>query len=432
MSEQTASNNNIAIQTRLDRNLLPQKGGSCIVWMTLKAPHVVTHGPRAPLNLALVLDRSGSMSGHKLEYVKRAATHALKLLDQRDRVALVIYDDQVEVLAPSQAVDDKARAALMKLIAPIKTGGSTNMGGGWLSGCEQVASSLDPQATNRALLLTDGLVNVGIVDREELTRHAKELKLRGISTTTLGVGADFDEHMLKAISDAGGGHFYFIEKPADIPDYFTLELGEMLTMVARNLMLAIQIPADTKVDVLNDYEFSVADGVLRIPLGEIASSQSIDLVLRFDLPAAKLGNTYTLLTNLSYQLASTQQNVVADGDPIILTVVSQQQYDQQPVDIKVADRAVELEVARAQNQAMRLDHDGHPDQASQVLQDSSTRLSVAYCYAPSSGVAREELDQFEQNITHKRMSSYDLKQKLNANYSRQHSRPNPKKEEDQS
>ena len=432
MSEQTASNNNISIQTRLDRNLLPYKGGSCIVWMTLKAPHVVTHGPRAPLNLALVLDRSGSMSGHKLEYVKRAAIHALKLLDQRDRVALVIYDDEVEVLAPSQAVDEKARAEMMKLISPIKTGGSTNMGGGWLSGCEQVAGSLDPLATNRALLLTDGLANVGIVDREELARHAKELKLRGITTTTLGVGADFDEHMLKAISDAGGAHFYFIEKPGDIPDYFESELGEMLTMVARSLVLAIQIPADTKVDVLSEYEYSIRDGVLSIPLGEMASSQSLDLILRFDLPAAKLGNTFTLLANLSYQLASTQQSVAVDGDPIILTVVSQRQYEQQPVDMKVADRAVELEVARAQNEAMKLDHDGHPDQAAQVLCSLSSTISVAYNSIPSSLSAKDELSHFSREIAEKTLSDLERKLKHSANYQHRQSRPNPKKAEDQS
>ncbi|MHB1356253.1 MAG: vWA domain-containing protein [Anaerolineae bacterium] len=426
MSDQTASNNHISIQTRLDRNLLLQKGSSCIVWITVKAPHVVTHGHRAPLNLALVLDRSGSMSGHKLEYVKRAATHALKLLDQRDRVAVIIYDDEVEVLAPSQAVDDKARSEMTRLIAPIVTGGSTNMGGGWLSGCEQVAGAQDPEATNRALLLTDGLANVGIVDREELARHAKQLKVRGITTTTLGVGADFDEHMLKAISDAGGGHFYFIEKPGDIPAYFEFELGEMLTMVARSMVLSIQIPMGAQVDLLNEYEYSVRDGVLNIPLGEIASSQSIDLVLRLSLPAAKLGSTFTLQTKLSYQLASAQQNAQVDGDPIVLTTVSQQQYQQQTVDVSVADRAVELEVARAQNEAMKLDHDGHPEQAAQVLCSLSGTISLAYEGIPSSLSAKDELERFNQEITEKTMSPVQLKQQMNANYQRRQSRSNPK------
>jgi Ca-activated chloride channel family protein len=370
-----------------------------------------------------VLDRSGSMSGHKLEFVKQAAIHALKLLEQRDRVALVIYDDEVEVLAPSQVVDDGARAKLIKLIAPIVTGGSTNMGGGWLSGCEQVASSLDSLATNRSLLLTDGLANVGIIDREELARHAKELKLRGITTTTFGVGADFDEHMLKAISDAGGGHFYFIEKPGDIPDFFESELGEMLEMAARNIVLTIEVPTETKVDMLNEWEYSVHNGMLSIPLGEMASSQSVELVMRLDLPAAKLGSTFTLQTRMAYQSAQTQQNMSIDCDPIILTVVSQRQYDQQVVITEVADRAVELEVARAQNEAMKLDHDGHPDQAAQVLCNLSATIDVQYERIPSSLSAKDELEHFNQVLAEKEMSDMERKLKHSTNYQRQRSRP---------
>ena len=90
---------------------------------------------------------------------------------------------------------------------------------------------------NRTLLLTDGLANIGITDPAELERHASELRQRGVATSTFGVGADFDERLLQAMADAGGGHFYFIESAAQIRDHMTSEVGESLDVVARGVEL---------------------------------------------------------------------------------------------------------------------------------------------------------------------------------------------------
>src|SRR4029078_8383113 len=117
-------------------------------------------------------------------------------------------------------------------LSSVDARGSTNLSGGWLKGCEQVAEHLSTDAVDRVLLLTDGLANKGISDPRELTRNAAELRARGVSTTTFGVGNDFDEALLQAMSDAGGGHFYYIASATQIRDHIASEVGETLEGVA--------------------------------------------------------------------------------------------------------------------------------------------------------------------------------------------------------
>ncbi len=169
-------------------------------------------------------------------------------------------------------------------VTAVQTGGRTNLGQGWLTGCEQVAAHLGDGVLSRALLLTDGLANAGMTDQEELATHAKALRQRGISTTTLGVGDDFDEFLLQAVANAGGGHFCFIANPDQIPDYFRGELGEMLDVVVREILLTVPIPAGWHVDVLNDLEHEIVQGELRLGLGEAYGEEVRDVVLRLDCP----------------------------------------------------------------------------------------------------------------------------------------------------
>ncbi|MFN8566275.1 MAG: VWA domain-containing protein [Kouleothrix sp.] len=110
----------------------------------------------------------------------------------------------------------------------------TDISGGWLTGCREVAAYQAVEGIHRALLLTDGLANRGIIDIEELAQYARELRRRGVATSTFGVGLDFNEQLLEALAEQGG-HFYYIERPEQIPTVFRRELGELLTVVTRGV-----------------------------------------------------------------------------------------------------------------------------------------------------------------------------------------------------
>jgi Ca-activated chloride channel homolog len=238
----------LSLSAECDRRLVAVEVSSqrTIEWIAV-ASDIARRDSRAPLNLALILDRSGSMQGDKLRYVQQAACHVLDMLDERDRIAVVAYDDQVTLIAPSQPISEHTRGELKRKINELRPGGWTDLAGGWLEGCREVADRLTAEGVHRALLLTDGLANRGITDIEELTHHARELRRRGVATSTFGVGLDFNEQLLEALAEQGGGHFYYIERPDHIPDVFRRELGELLTVVAREAFLSITIPSGVAV-----------------------------------------------------------------------------------------------------------------------------------------------------------------------------------------
>ena len=176
------------------------------------------------------------------------------MLRPEDRFSLVVYDDRIDVLVASTPASAEARRNAERMLAKIDARGSTDLGGGWSTGCEQVAAHLDPGALGRALLLTDGLANQGITDHDELVRHAEELRSRHITTSTFGVGSDFDETLLQRMATAGGGNSYFIERNVQILDYLTSELGEALEVVARDACVEVILPAPVQAEPLHERE----------------------------------------------------------------------------------------------------------------------------------------------------------------------------------
>lgn len=208
------------------------------VLFRLHAPERERGRPR--LNLGLALDRSGSMAGGKLKRALEAAAFLVQELGPQDRLAIVAYDDQIEQLLPSSPVTDKP--ALLARLRGVHHGGSTNLFEGWREAAYQVAQHLDPAALNRVLLLTDGLANQGLTQPEAIAQHVGELARRGVSTTTLGIGRDFNEDLLVLMADRGGGQFYFVESAADLPRIFAQELSGLSATFAKGVRLALMAP----------------------------------------------------------------------------------------------------------------------------------------------------------------------------------------------
>jgi Ca-activated chloride channel family protein len=397
MSEKSTDTNSYRITARTDRNLIPA-GQSCqrYLYLVLTAPVVPGYVDRPSLNLSLILDRSGSMSGNKLVYVKQAAEHALRLLNKRDRASVVIYDDQIQVLAASQPMSPVNRERMIQALKGVRTGGMTNLSGGWFAGCDQIADHQRAEAINRALLLTDGLANQGVTDQEELASHAKALHQRGIATTTFGVGNDFNEFLLQAIADAGGGHFYFIDDPDQIPNYFQGELGEMLETSTRETTISLSAPAGTTWRLINDIPHEVTDRGLRVFLGETYGGQIHELVLRLDLPARPLGETLNVVPRLDYHDVATQASA-SSVESLVYTVANPSQVAEQPVDEEVLTIAARLEVEGAKLRAIKLEREGQHDQA-RVLLRGTAQAIAAFAAAPAAQAVQAELADLEEEL----------------------------------
>ena len=240
------------------------------------------------------------------------------MLDERDRIAVVAYDDQVTLLAPSQPISEHTRGELKRKINELRPGGWTDLSGGWLEGCREVADRLTAEGIHRALLLTDGLANRGITDIEELTHHARELRRRGVATSTFGVGLDFNEQLLEALAEQGGGHFYYIERPDQIPDVFRRELGELLTVVAREAFLSITIPSGVAVELLGDLPHERTGERLRIFLGDLCAGERRALYTKVLTPPDAPGTSVVLRGELGYADLDGRTATVARRDQLFL------------------------------------------------------------------------------------------------------------------
>ena len=262
------------------------------VLVRVRPPEVERDGStRRRLNLSVVLDRSGSMEGVKMARAQEAAAYCVEQLLPSDRLSVVIFDDVVEVLIPSQPVEDKA--GLHRLLTRIGARNSTALHEAWVRGGMQVSEHLDDAAVNRVLLITDGLANIGLTNTDEIVSQAKGLYERGVSTSTIGIGEDFNEDLLIPMARAGGGNAWHVAEAADMQRIFAVELEGLLAQFAREVSLGL-VPSDgVRIsDVLNDFELTET-GRYRLP--DLQAGSPLDIVLRLHLPERAAGERMRIL-----------------------------------------------------------------------------------------------------------------------------------------
>ena len=194
-------------------------------------------GRRAPLNICLCIDRSGSMEGEPLEYVKRACDFVVDMLEPNDILSIVTFEEQVDVLMPARRVVNKA--LVKEHIHRLTVGNTTNLYDGMMAACMQISSVLQqtPGYVNRVLLLTDGEPTAGLKDFNSIVQQVAEQKGRGISITALGFGSEYNEELMAGIARRSGGNYYYIQRPDLLPEVFRRELETLMTIVAKNVQV---------------------------------------------------------------------------------------------------------------------------------------------------------------------------------------------------
>ncbi len=258
--------------------------------ITGETPEGASH---TPMNLALVLDRSGSMAGPKLDQARDAATLLIRRIWPDDVVSAVAYDDEVRTLAAGATGEDHAQVA--DVLAFIGPGGCTNLSGGWLRGRDLVQDHLVPAGVNRVVLLTDGLANRGITDPQALTELCRSAARAGITTTTIGFGQDFDEDLLRAMADAGGGAAYYVERPDQAPGIFEEEVEGLLSLAAQNVQVTLEPGAGAElVAVRHSYPTTPLDSGVRLEVGDLYAREPRLVLVEFLVSATAPGQEVEL------------------------------------------------------------------------------------------------------------------------------------------
>ena len=327
---------------------------------------------RAPLALALVIDRSGSMRGDKLAYAVRSAEWLAGRLHADDLLAIVDYDDEVRVIVPlSPVAADHAQR-----LRSIQAGGQTNLSGGWLKGLEQLQRV---EGVRKILLLTDGLANVGITDTPTLVRLAAGACGDGIGTTTIGFGDGFNEDLLTAMADSGGGNGHYAETADAAPAIFAEEFDDLTRLVAQNVSAEIRPqPAVEFVGVLNEYPQGPVPGGIQVSIGDAYAGETRRIVFTLHVPAlAELGVQKVAEVVLRYVAVGDQVEQHELTIPIVVNRVSADEAAAAAPDLHVHEEVLVLTAARARDEAIRLADVGRFEEGQQVLHSTVVELRDA-------------------------------------------------------
>ncbi len=330
---------------------------------------------RRPLNLSVVIDRSGSMSGEKLNYTRQAAQFLVQNLSARDTLSIVLYNENVETLVLPEPVRHKD--AIVQRIEAVKAGGTTNLSGGWLEGCNNVARNLNADCLNRVILMSDGLANRGITDCERLVALARQKFEAGVSTTTMGLGADFNEDLLVAMANAGGGAFYFIESPEVAPLIFQEELRGLLSVVGQNLVISMELsPYVSSVNQLNAYPSASSSERVSFRLGDVFGEEVKTLALELTLVGLEeVGAVQIATLRFEYdELSSAGAEHRVLELPVLVDVAPAGAQPALP-NPEVSQTILLLKAAQARSQAVREADRGNYAGASQVLQQAADAIA---------------------------------------------------------
>lgn len=359
----------ITINAKFDSPIVPLGQGSRLRLLVSLNGEAASGRIRPRLNLGLVLDHSGSMQGAKVDHVKAATKGLVRRLGADDLISLTIFDHEVSPLVlPVRVAGIHGFDAL---VDRIEARGQTNLSGGYEQGFQFTQRNAATGAISRIILLTDGLANQGITDRHKLTRIARTYHEAGVSTTTIGVGSDYDEELLGAIAESGTGGVYHIASPDDAPSIFQEELGYLLELVASEVSIGIhfQTPA-TQAEQLNTYR--VLDG-RRYEIGDLYGGQARSLVLEITVPARQETGVLDLgILDLRYRdLADERMPWREERMALKVEVVSAERFATVEPDREVTVEAVLLQLARAKKEVLTLADEGRFEDAAARAMDAA-------------------------------------------------------------
>ncbi|MDQ2986870.1 MAG: VWA domain-containing protein [Armatimonadota bacterium] len=342
---------------------------------------------RTSVNLCLVIDRSGSMEGPPLDYVKQACAYVVDMLSPDDVLSIVTFEEIVEVLMPPRKVANKE--LIKEHISRIVPGNTTNLYDGLSLAAQQLMSTAESGLATRMVVFSDGDPTAGIKDFGALVQHVGEIKDRGISCAFLGFGPDYNEELLAGMAKRAGGNYYYIARPELIPEVFRAELDKLMTVAGRNLKLRLKTARWVTLRQIYGHDIQPGQREVVILLTDLERGMTLNVALDFEFQNHPLGHYRVAAGSLEYDDAVTGKNETVMLDFVLEFTsdaarcsVDQDQRVAQCVEVSIASRAVEktmmglksgqiteaMAVAELQKTQMLLAQDGRGAEAQQVGQ----------------------------------------------------------------
>ncbi len=365
----------VICRVETDRAILPAGGSQNVVLkITLDAPSTPSHIKRPKVNLALVLDQSGSMGGNKIEQAKAAAIEALTRLGLQDVFSVVVYDNNVHTIVPAQNARNIQR--IIQTIKQINAGGSTALFGGVSQGAAEIRKNIENDFVHRIVLLSDGLANVGPRMPSDLGRLGAALIKENISVTTIGVGTDYNEDLMAQLAQKSDGNTYFVESGYDLPRIFASELGDVLNVVAKKVKVTITLPDGISAVNIIGREGRIKDNRIELYMNQLYGDQEKYALVEVNLPESKSGSKIQIArVDVAYENPFNQTQEASTG-------ISYASFSN---DTKKVEKSTNVNVVRdyqlnlnalIQEKAIELSDKGMKEEAVNELKKSAAKLKA--------------------------------------------------------
>ena len=352
------------------KSAIPEIGGYIDMLVRVQAPDLPEHTEHkhTPKRLAMVVDRSGSMSGQPLKEALRCVVHIAKHMTPEDQMSLVVYDDSVDVMVPLKKMTSVE--VIEDAIHLVFSGGSTDLFAGWLEGAQQLEGG-DEKAISRVLLLSDGQANHGETRVSVIEEHCKKWYDKGVSTTTVGLGRGFNEELMIAMANSGGGQQYYGQTAEDLYDSFDEELSLLKAMYLRQINLKFMTAPGVIVEVLSQSQRN-EDGTYR--MNDLAYGAETWLAIRCYLSSSTTGTQKDLLA-VSIKATTLDGTTLEQSSAVLqLPVIALLDQLKLPADEMVQRRLLEVEFGNAANELRQLAKKGNLKATQRKLNEMEKRF----------------------------------------------------------
>ncbi len=363
----------LKLDLSLDRDVLPAgQRGTAIIKVALNVPEIPREIERPAVNLTLIIDRSGSMTGDKISKARDAAITALRMLGPQDLFSLVIYDHSVHTLIPPQSAANSER--LEAQIRQIRVGGNTALFGAVSQGAAETRKNLERNYVHRMVLLSDGLANVGPSSPIDLARLGAALLKEGISVTTIGIGTDFNEDLMSQLADRSDGNHYFVESSVDLPRIFASELGDVLSVAARQVSIELETPRGVTPLRIIGREGQIVGRRVEIHLNQLYGGQEKYALVEVDVNPGLPDQQLKVASARAYYenaLTSREENTSAQAQ---VRFSERREEVVQSANKPVLKAVFENEIAESRERALDLYNAGRKKEAVAEIKQSSIKL----------------------------------------------------------
>ena len=373
--------------------LLYRSDGTSTIQIRIVAPEDLPNYDRPPLNLALVLDKSGSMGDEgKMDYVRQAAHMLVNRMGPEDRLTIVTYNHRVQVPVSTRRVKD--RQYFHRIIDGLYPDGRTYLSGGLEEGFRQARRYRKKGYVSRVILLSDGLANIGLTDAGQLSRRAGIMYESGVAVSTFGMGYDFDENLLASMATGGGGSYHYISRPGDILAALKREFNMAASTVASGVEIIIRPMDGCRFESAPGHGWRLEGSSAIIGLGDLSAGETRTLMARMSVPTGEMGDQGVADVTLRYRDPITGKTSRTDRAPVVLSVVDNPSIHKENFDIEVQEKKAVIESNAMMDEAAKKVDEGDRDGARSIIQKVMGALKASP--AASAPTLQQEMERAEE------------------------------------